>query len=232
MQDEVGMEVGDAITFDMAGVVLRARVTSIREVVWSDEQNGGFVFVLRPGPAVDRTPHTFMGFVQLAKGAEGRGAVQRALVTRHPNVTSIDVRDVLARIREVVDSASLGVTVVGIVTTIGGVLILIGAVAMTKFQRLYETAIYRTLGASTRRVAAMVAVEYGVLGLLAGTLGAVGAFVLSWALAEFLFDITWRPVPLMLAAGTLVTAAAVSLVGLLASADVLVKKPLATLRRE
>jgi putative ABC transport system permease protein len=173
-----------------------------------------------------------MGFVQLAAGAQGRGAVQRALVARHPNVTSIDVRDVLARIREVVDNASLGVTVVGIVTTIGGVLILIGAVAMTKFQRLYETAIYRTLGASTRRVAAMVALEYGVLGLLAGTLGAVGAFALSWALAEFLFDITWRPAPVMLGLGTLITAVAVSLVGLLASADVLVKKPLATLRRE
>jgi putative ABC transport system permease protein len=232
MHEEVGIDVGDEIRFDLAGLVLRTRVTSIRDVVWSDEQSGGFVFVLRPGPAVDRTPHTFMGFVQLASGARSRGEIQRALVTRHPNVTSIDVRDVLARIREVVDNASLGVTVVGVVTMVGGVLILIGAVAMTKFQRLYDTAIYRTLGASTRRVAAMVAVEYGLLGLLAGALGAAGAFVLSWALAEFLFDITWRPAPIMLTAGALVTAIAVSAVGLVASADVLLKKPLATLRRE
>ena len=69
------------------------------------------------------------------------------------------------------DNITLGVTVVGAITLVSGVLILIGAVAMTKFQRLYEAAIYRTLGASTRVLTAMVAVEYGVLGLLAGPAG-------------------------------------------------------------
>ena len=109
------------------------------------------------------------------------------------------MRDVLASIREVVDNATLGVTIVGAVTLVGGVLILVGAVAMTKFQRLYEAAIYRTLGASTRMLAAMVAIEYGLLGLLAGALGAAGALVLSWALATWLFEIDWQPAPGLLA---------------------------------
>jgi putative ABC transport system permease protein len=103
---------------------------------------------------------------------------------------------------------------------------------MTKFQRLYDAAIYRTLGASHRLIAAMTAVEYGVLGALAGLLGAAGAFGLSWALAVFLFEIPWRPAPAVLAAGVGSATALVALVGLAASLDVLFRKPLATLRGE
>ncbi len=88
----------------------------------------------------------------------------------------------------------------------------------------------RTLGASTRLVMTMTAIEYGVLGLLAGLLGAGGAAALSWSLARFLFAIEWRPAPLLLLAGAAATALVVSVVGLLASADLLVRKPLATLR--
>ena len=118
--------------------------------------------------------HNYVGFLQVDPARAGRGEVQRDLVTSHPNVSVIDVRDVVASIREVVDNVTLGITVVGVVTLVGGVLILIGAVAMTKFQRLYEAAIYRTLGASARAVALMVAAEYALLGTLAGCSGRRG----------------------------------------------------------
>ncbi len=230
--DQAHVGVGDIMRFDIAGRVLGARVTSIRKVTWDEAQNGGFVFVLRPGPAVDRTAHTYVGFLQVTPTPEARGAVQRDLAKAFPNVSSIDVRDVLASLREVVDNVTLGVTIVGAVTLAGGVLILIGAVAMTKFQRLYDAAIYRTLGASTKMIASMVVIEYGLLGTLAGLLGATGALGLSWALARWLFDIEWQPATGLLLSGVVLTALAVGLVGLAASADVLVKKPLATLRGE
>ncbi len=103
---------------------------------------------------------------------------------------------------------------------------------MTKFQRLYDAAIYRTLGASTRMIASMVAIEYGLLGALAGVMGAAGALALSYVMARWLFDIEWRPAAGLLTAGVVITALAVGLVGLAASVDVLVRKPLATLRGE
>jgi len=112
------------------------------------------------------------------------------------------------------------------------VLILVGAVALTKFQRVYEAAIYRTLGAGTRVLATMVAIEYGLLGALAGGLGALGALGLSWAMSRGIFDIAWHPTPALLGTGVVVTALAVGVIGLASSADVLVRKPLATLRRE
>jgi putative ABC transport system permease protein len=232
VQEEAGVLVGDVMRFDIGGRVIEARVTSIRDVAWDDTQSGGFVFVLRPAPVLAATPQTFVGFLQLRHDPDARGALQRELVRGYPNVSAIDVRDVIQAIREVVDNVTLGVTIVGAVTLVGGLLILVGAVAMTKFQRRYEAAIYRTLGASTRRLGAMVSIEYGLLGLLAGALGAIGALVLSWAAATNLFDIDWRPASGLLASGALLTALTVVIVGLASSIDVLVSKPLGTLRGE
>jgi putative ABC transport system permease protein len=115
---------------------------------------------------------------------------------------------------------------------VSGVLILVGAVSMTKFQRVYEAAIYRTLGAGTWRLASMVVIEYGVLGALAGSLGAAGAAALSYGLSRQLLDIAWHPAPGVLLWGVIGTAVMVAVVGLASSLDVLVRKPLGTLRAE
>jgi putative ABC transport system permease protein len=103
---------------------------------------------------------------------------------------------------------------------------------MTKFQRVYETAILRTLGASSRTLATMLAGEYTVLGLLAGVIGATGALVLSWAVCRYVFEIDWTPTPGLLVAGAVITAIMVAVIGVIASGDVLRRKPLATLRAE
>jgi putative ABC transport system permease protein len=226
------LSLGDRIRFDLGGRVLEAKVTSIRKVIWEESQSGGFVFVFRPAPAIRNATQTYLGFLALGPDPSSRFAAQRAFLAVAPNVSAIDIRDVLTSFRDVIDNATLGITVVGAVTLIGGVLILVGAVAMTRFQRLYEAAIYRTLGAGTRLLASMVALEYGMLGLLAGLLGAGGAFVMSWALATGLFEIEWRPVPGMLTLGVVATAITVSVVGLVASAEILLRKPLGTLRGE
>jgi putative ABC transport system permease protein len=231
--EEDGLSLGDVVKFDVAGNIISARVTSIRRVAWEDSQSGGFVFVLKPTPAVVRAPHSYVGFVQVRdEQASAGGDLQRQLVRSHPNVSVIDVRDIIATIRDIVDNVTLGITAVGVVTLVGGILILIGAVAMTKFQKIYEAAIYRTLGASSRLVAMMLAVEYGLLGTLAGTLGALGGAALSWGLSTHLFNIDWHPAPGLLAIGIVGSAAIVSIVGVAASLDVLRRKPLATLRSE
>ena len=99
-------------------------------------------------------------------------------------MSAIDARDVIARIKAVVDNVVLAISIVGGIALASGVLILVGAVAMTKFQRVYEAAILRTLGASTRLLTTMVALEYSALGLLAGLIGALGALGLSWAVTQ------------------------------------------------
>jgi putative ABC transport system permease protein len=223
--------VGDVMRFDVLGRTVNARVVGIREVEWADARNGGFMFVFRPGP-LERAPHTYIGTLRAPEAVAERAALQRDLVAAFPNVSAIDIREVLATVQGVVDNVTLAISIVGGVAVASGVLILIGAVAMTKFQRVYEAAILRTLGASTRLLTTMLALEYSALGLLAGCIGAAGALALTWGICRYVFEIPWRPAPAVLIAGALITTALVGIIGVVASWDVLRRKPLATLRAE
>jgi putative ABC transport system permease protein len=231
LSERARIRVGDTMRFDVLGRIVHAKVVGIRTVEWEDTRAGGFMFVFRPGP-LSRAPHTYIGALRAPEAPAARALFQRDLVTKFPNVSAIDVREVMATVQGVVDNVTLAVSIVGAVALGSGALILIGAVAMTKFQRVYEAAILRTLGASTRLLATMLALEYSALGLIAGVIGAAGALALSWAVCRYVFDIEWAPAPILLTLGAVVTAALVGIIGVVASLDVLRRKPLATLRAE
>jgi putative ABC transport system permease protein len=231
IRERLGYQVGDTIAFDILGRVVNARVTSIREVEWRDSRNGGFMFVFRPG-SLDDAPHTYISPVKGPAGPAERARFQHDLVAQFPNVSVIDFHAILTTVREITDKVTLAITVVGALVLFSGSLILIGAVAMTKYQRVYEAAVFKTLGARTGVIARMLLLEYGVLGALAGLVGSIGAIGLTWGVSRYALDIPWRVFAGEHAAGVLVTAVLVAAVGVLASLDVLRNKPLATLRAE
>jgi putative ABC transport system permease protein len=158
--------------------------------------------------------------------------MQTQLVRDYPNVSAIDLREILQTIQTVVSNVTLAITVVGMLVLVSGGLILVGAVSMTKFRRVYEAAILKTLGASGKLIAAMLVLEYGVLGAIAGTIGALGAIALSWGVARFALELPWQPAPGLTIAGIVATSLLVAMIGVVASIDVLRHKPLATLRAE
>ena len=225
------IQLGDEMRFDVLGRMVTARVASFREVDFRDFRAGGFMIVFRPGP-FDAAPHTFIATVRGAKDATARARMQGLLVASYPNVSVIDMREVLDTVATIVNNVTLAVTVVGGLVLLSGSLILIGAVSMTKFRRVYEAAILKTLGASSRLIATTLLVEYGMLGAIAGTVGALGAVALSWAVARYALDLPWEPSPTITFGGIVLTAIFVAAVGVLASLDVLRHKPLATLRAE
>ncbi len=231
LQERFRINIGDQMQFDVLGRTITARVTSIRKVNWRDYRSGGFMIVFRPGP-FENAPHAYISSVNGPRDPGARARMQATLVSRYPNVSVIDLREVLDTIQGIVDGVTLGVTVVGGLVLFSGMLILVGAVSMTKFQRVYEAAIMKTLGASSRLIATMLLLEYGVLGGIAGTVGALGAIVLSWAVARYALDLTWHATPSITVIGITATAACVAAIGVLASFDVLRHKPLATLRAE
>jgi putative ABC transport system permease protein len=226
-----GIQVGDTIHFEILGRTISARVTSARTVDWDDSRSGGFMFVFRPG-SLAGAPHTFVSFMKGPAEADTRARLQRDIVAGFPNVSVIDALEVLRTIRRVLDYVTLAISIVGGVALFSGALILIGSVAMTKFQRLYEAAIFRTLGASTRLLGTMLVLEYGGLGLLAGVIGSIGSAVLTWSLSRYVFDIPWYPAPQANLGGVVATTVVVGIVGVAASVDVLRRKPLMTLRAE
>ena len=231
LREERDIQLGDVVGFDVLGREIRAWVTSVRSVEWEDPSSGGFMFLFRPG-AFDDAPHTYIAFMRGPPETETRARLQRDIAGQYPNVSVIDGLEVLKTVRRVLEYVTLAINVVGAIALFSGGLILIGSVAMTKFQRVYEAAIFKTLGAKTRVLVTMLIIEYGVLGILAGTVGSVGALVLTWALTRQVFDITWFPAPLQNVVGIAVTATVVGIVGVVSSLDVLRRKPLATLRAE
>jgi putative ABC transport system permease protein len=189
------------------------------------------MFVFRPG-LLDNAPHGFISFFRGPDDLAERAKLQAQLGSRFPNVSVIDGREMLNTIRTIVENVTLAVTVVGSLVVLSGLLILIGAVAMTKFRRIYEAAIFKTLGATRRMIGSVLLIEYGVLGALSGTIGSVGAIALTWGISRFALDIPWSPLPLISLAGIVTSAILVAIVGVTASWEVLQRKPLATLRAE
>ncbi len=231
LRERFRINVGDTMRFDIVGRTVEARVTSVRRVEWSDSRAGGFMFVFRPG-LLDQAPHGFISFFRGPQDTTARARLQGEVVSRYPNVSVIDGQEMLTAVRTVIENVTLAVTVVGSLVVLSGLLILVGAVAMTKFRRMYEAAIFKTLGATRRTIASILLLEYGVLGALAGTIGSVGAIGLTWGISRFALEIPWTPLPAVTATGILVSAILVAVVGVVASWEVLQRKPLATLRAE
>jgi putative ABC transport system permease protein len=231
IRDRFRIQIGDTMRFDVLGRPIEARVTSVRRVNWRDVRAGGFMFVFRQG-TFEQAPHGYIAPMRGPEDGEARARLQRDLVAAFPNVSVIDLREVLDTARSVLRTITLGVSVVGGLVLATGVLILTGAVAMTKFRRIYEAAILKTLGASTRVVGSLLLLEYGLLGALAGLLGSVGGVGLSYAISRWGIEVGWSMPWREVAVGVAATTLLVAGVGLAASADVLRRKPLATLRAE
>ncbi len=231
LHERFQINVGDTVRFDMLGRIVSARVTSIREVDFRDARSGGFMFVFRPG-TLEQSPQTFIAPLKGPGAVEARARMQHDLVIAFPNVSVIDFREILTTVRDVMSKVTLAISVVGGLVLLSGVLILVGAVAMTKFQRVYEAAVFKTLGANTGTIARMLLFEYGVLGLLAGLVGSLGAVGLTWGVSHYALDIPWRLFAGEHLGGVAATAVLVAAIGVLSSLDVLRHKPLATLRAE
>jgi putative ABC transport system permease protein len=231
LQERFQISVGDTMRFDILGREISARVTSIRAVEWRDSRSGGFMFVFRPG-SLDDAPQTFIAPLKGPQDTAARARFQYELVRAFPNVSVVDFREILVTVQDVMSKVTLAISVVGGLVLFSGALILIGAVAMTKFQRVYEAAVFKTLGANTRTIAHMLLLEYGVLGLLAGLVGSLGAIALTWGVSRFALEIPWRLFLGEHVAGVVFTALLVAAIGVVSSLDVLRHKPLATLRAE
>jgi putative ABC transport system permease protein len=230
LHKELGLNVGDTMTFNVQGRPVTARVANIRRVDWRNARTG-FLVVFRPGP-LDRAPAKYIAAIKGPADSGVRARLQRDLIDKYPNVSVVDVRDVIEVARGIVQNISLAVSFVGGFVFLSGLLILIGSIAMTKFHRLYESAILKTLGAKKKLIIATLLVEYGVLGLLAGALGSSAAIALTWAVSEHALKIDWHFIPSVNLLGVVVAAALVMAVGALSSWDVMVKKPLGILRAE
>jgi putative ABC transport system permease protein len=226
---DMGLALGDELEWDVQGVPLRTRVASLREVEWR-RMSPNF-FVLFPAGVLEGAPK-FHVLAARAEDPELNSAVQRAVTSAFPNVSILDLGLVIESLDTVFSKAELAVRFIALFTLATGVVVLAGALAAGREQRVREAVLLRTLGASAGQVRAALVAELAALGLMAGATGALLALGGGAAVAVFAFKVTpvlpWAPVLTTTAAVTALTIG----VGLLTQRGLLRRPPLEVLRAE
>ncbi len=226
---ELGLAVGDRVTWDVQGATVYSRITSLRRVSWARFEPNFFV-VFAPG-AIDKAPQSSVTMVRAADAAV-RGQIQRYLAEHASNVTSIDLGEIARSVQALVDRIILAIRFMALFSLATGAVVLIGAIVTSRWQRIREGTLLRTLGATRSQVLIILCVEYAALGLGAALVASALAGGAGWALAKWYFDAGFvlPIVPVLLLALGLV--ALTTGVGLLNSLEVLRRTPLEVLRAE
>jgi putative ABC transport system permease protein len=160
------------------------------------------------------------------------GGLQRAVFEKYPTVTVFNIADAVELIQQVIDQISLVIRFISAFAIFAGVIILAASVAGTRFRRIREVVILKTLGAARRRVAGIFSVEFLLVGGVAGLLGAILANVFANAVLQRFLDAKLHFEPWSALAATLGTALLAAFAGWLSSAGILRQKPLEALRNE
>jgi len=224
----LGLDLGSTVEFDIQGAKVSGRIASIRKVEWGN-MSTNFYFIFEPG-TLEGAPMTYVATTRVAPQEEV--SLQRAVVAAFPNVSAINIRAVLDSVAQVVDRISLVIHFMAALSILAGAVVLAGALAATRFRRIYEAMIFKAVGATRRTLAATFAVEYALLGAAAGVIGAGLATGLAWGAGQWILDVKWLFQPVALITGIGVTIAGTVLVGFLSTYRILGQKPLPVLRRE
>ncbi len=226
---ELGVGLGSRLTWDIQGLTLHTVVRSLRSVNWARFEPN--FFVIFTGAALGRAPQTSVTLASIPD-AGARGRVQRQLAERAANVTSVDLGELQQALEMVIARVVSAIRFMAIFSLVTGVIVLVGAIATSRWQRIREGTLLRTLGATRGQVLTILSVEYVALGLAAALVATGLATVAGWSLARWVFQtgfvLPWAP--MLALAGGLVSLTLV--VGLWSSLDVLRRPPLAVLRND
>ncbi|AHM63346.1 hypothetical protein D770_25505 [Flammeovirgaceae bacterium 311] len=227
--EDMKVGIGDKVTFNVQGAVMDTWVGSIREVDWQRVQTN--FIVLFPEGVLERAPK-FHVIITRIDSAQQAAAFQRAVVQRFPNVSLIDLNLILQTVDEVIGKVSFVIRFMAFFSIVTGLVVLIGSVIISKYQRIQESVLLRTLGASRRQILSINFKEYFFLGSLAALTGVFISLLGSWALAYFSFETPFSPPLWPILIAYIVITVLTILIGLSNSRSVVNKPPLEILRTE
>jgi putative ABC transport system permease protein len=220
----LGLKVGDRLTFDVAGQAVSAPVTSIRSVAW-DSFNVNFFVVGTPALA-QSLPVAYLSSFHLTGDSS---PLTLEFAERFPAVSVLDLRPILAQVREIMGRGSRAVEMVFLFTLVAAALVTFAAAQVSRDARAREVAVMRTIGASRRRLLGAVIAEFGLLGFVGGLLGAMVAAASGYLISVELFDLPGRIGPAVWWLGIGVGTGVVALVGWLATRRLLAVPPVQVL---
>jgi putative ABC transport system permease protein len=225
----LGLDIGSTLTFEIQGATVEAEVSSIRKVEWGNFSTN-FYMIFSPG-ALDGAPFTYVATVKVPPDQEV--PLQQAVVATFPNVTAINIGDVLDSFARILDRLALAIRAIAVFCILAGAIVMAAALAATRYRRLYESVVLKALGATRGLIVRSFAVEYALLGAAAGLIGTALASLLSWAILRFILeDVSWTLQPGVLTVGFILTVLLSLVVGFLSTFRILGQRPLTVLRHE
>jgi putative ABC transport system permease protein len=225
MAKTFGWKLGDVIGFDIAGSRFEAPITSLRQVDWESFRPN--FFVEAPSGALQRYSASY---ISSARVVSGDASLTRALVAAYPNVSVIDIDQVIAQVRGTADQVSMAVEVVFYFTLLAGVLVLLASISTSQDERLMEGSVMRVLGARRSQLRWAHASEFIAIGLIAGLVAAISAAAISGVIAVQVFEQPWLPDWRLAALGGGLGLVIVTLAGLAATRRIAHTPPMQSLR--
>ncbi len=224
---ELQVKLGDIITWNVQGVDIPTRITSLRKVTWTRFEPN--FFVVFPPPVLSGAPNQYVLLAQV-KDPSAVALLQRAVVNRFPNVSSLDLTAIKRTVDRIVSRVSLAIRFIALFSLAVAVPVLFSAVAATRRARVREGVLLKTLGATRGQIAKILLAEYSLLGLLGGLTGMVLSIAGGWAVVRYIFEVPFAP-PLGPVTGIAAVVVGLTLlIGLLAGRDVFKETPITALR--
>ena len=224
---ELSVKIGDIITWNVQGVEIPTRITSLRKVVWTRFEPNFFA-VFAP-PALEAAPKQYVLLAQV-KDPAGVPLLQRIVVNRFPNVSSIDLTAIKRTVDRIVGKVSLAIRFMALFSLAVAIPVLFSAVSATRRERVREGVLLKTLGATRGQIARILLAEYSLLGVLGGLTGMLLSLAGGWAVVRYIFKMPFAPPLLPVAGIAAVIVGLTLLIGLLAGRDVFRETPIAALR--
>jgi putative ABC transport system permease protein len=181
---------GAKLTFDVQGTMVETEVSDIRQVNFNRVQTN--FFVVFPTGVLEKAPQ-FHVIVTRTETPEKSADFQRAVVEQYPNISCIDLSQILKTVDTVLGKVSFVIRFMALFSILTGLVVLISSVALSKYQRMKESVLLRTLGASRRKILTINALEYLMLGMLAVFTGLILSVGGAYLLATFIFKIPFKP---------------------------------------
>jgi len=224
---ELEVKIGDVISWNVQGVEIPTRITSLRKVVWTRFEPNFFV-VFAP-PVLKGAPNQYVMLAQV-KDPAAVSLVQREVVNRFPNVSSIDLTAIKRTVDRIVGKVSLAIRFMALFSLAVAIPVLFSAVSATRRERIREGVLLKTLGATRGQIARILLAEYSLLGLMGGLTGMLLSLAGGWAVVRYIFKTPFAPafVPVTGIAAAIV--GLTLLIGLLAGRDVFRETPVTALR--
>jgi len=221
--------IGDELVWNVQGAVIKTYISSLREIEFRSMRTR--FFVLFPNGVLEKAPQ-FHVLVTKYPNNEKMANYRRDVVQAFPNVSVIDLTSILSTLNDILNKISYVIKFMAGFSILTGLIVLISSLLLSKYQRVRESVLLRTIGASQGQILKINATEYGILGAISAFTGIVIALAGSYFLATYELDldfsIRWLPIILIFFFIVILTI----IIGLLNSKDVIIKSPLEVLRKE